>query len=91
MKFRKHHSALSTPLMMAELAWPSWETIARRSLMMADNTCSIAEYQRMVAEKTAAAFETSRLLSSPKQASMEAFLKPWHSRATENAKRLRKK
>ncbi len=78
-------------LMMAELAWSSWETIIRRTLMMAQSTCSPAEYHRMVREKAVAALETSRLLYSPMEASAEAFLKPWHSRATANAKRLRRR
>jgi hypothetical protein len=77
--------------MMAELAWASWETIARRSLMMAQNTCSIAEYNRMVSEKAAATLEISRVLASLDAASAEALLRPLHSRATANAKRLRKR
>ncbi len=75
--------------MMAELAWASWETIARRSLMMAQNTCSAAEYDRMVSEKTAAALEIGRVLASTGSVSAEALLRPLHSRATANAKRLR--
>ncbi len=90
MKTPKHPSALSTPFMMAELAWASWETIALRTLMMAQNSCSLAEYNRMIYEKTAATLEISRVLASPVSASAEALLKPWHSRATANAKRLRK-
>ena len=43
--------------MTAELAWASWETIIRRALMMAQSTCSPAEYHRMLSEKTAAALE----------------------------------
>lgn len=77
--------------MMAELAWASWETIARRSLMMAQNSCSIAEYNRMIYEKTAATLEISRVLASPVCASPEALLRPLHSRATANVKRLRKR
>ena len=88
-KIPKRHAALSTPFMMAELAWASWETIARRSLMMAQNTCSMAEYNRMVAEKTAAMLDISRVLMSP-GVSTEALLHPLHSRATANAKRLRR-
>ena len=68
----------------------SWETIARRTLMMAQSTCSPAEYRRMLHEKAGAAMETAKLLSAPYGASAEALLKPWHSRATANAKRLRK-
>ncbi len=89
-KTLKLHAAFSTPLMMAELAWASWETIARRSLMMAQNTCSMAEYNRMMAEKTAAALDIGRVLISP-GVSAEALLKPLHSRATANAKRLRQR
>lgn len=88
-KTSDRHAALSTPFMMAELAWASWETIARRSLMMVQNTCSVAEYNRMVAEKTAAALEIGRVLASTGSVSAEALLKPLHSRATANAKRLR--
>lgn len=82
--------AVPAPMLMAELAWASWETIARRTLMMAQSTCSPAEYRRMLHEKAGAAMETARLLSVPYGASAEALLKPWHSRATANAKRLRK-
>ncbi len=75
--------------MTAELAWASWETVVRRTVMMAQSTCSPAEYQRMLDEKTAAALEIGGLLFSPYGASAEALLTPWHSRATANAKRLR--
>lgn len=91
MRTPKPPSVLTAPLMLAELAWASWETIARRSLMMAQNTCSLAEYNRMVSEKTAATLEMGRVLASPVSASAEAFLKPMHSRATANVKRLRKR
>ena len=57
--------------------------------MMAQNTCSPAEYNRMVAEKTAAALDIGLLLVSP-GVSAEALLQPLHSRATANARRLRK-
>ena len=57
--------------------------------MMAQNTCSMAEYNRMVAEKTAAMLDISRVLMSP-GVSTEALLHPLHSRATANAKRLRR-
>lgn len=45
----------------------------------------------MAREKAAAAAETGRLLSSSKRVSAKALLKPWHRRATANAKRLRRK
>lgn len=63
----------------------------RRSLMMAQNTCSAAEYNQMVAEKAAAVWDIGRVLASPVSVSAEALLKPLHSRATANAKRLRKR
>ena len=40
-----------TPKMM-ELSLASWETIARRTMMMVCGTCSPAEYRRMVQEKS---------------------------------------
>jgi len=89
MSFNTRCPALSTSLMMAELAWASWETIIRRTVMMAQSTCSPAEYRRMLDEKTAAALEIGGLLFAPDGASAEALLAPWHSRATANAKRLR--
>ena len=58
-------------------------------LMMSQNACSPAEYRRMFNEKAAAALETGELLLSPGAVSVEAFLEPWHSRATANARRLR--
>ncbi len=79
-------------LVMAELAFASWEVIARRSWMMATNACSPAEYQKMVHEKTAATMATASLLArGPGRASVGALLAPWHSRATANAKRLRRR
>ena len=39
---------LPLPLMMADLAFASWETMLRRTVMMAQGNCSPAEYQRMV-------------------------------------------
>jgi hypothetical protein len=90
MKSRQRLSPMPASLMFAELAWASWETIARRTFMMAQSTCSPAEYYEMMSEKAAAAIEIGMVLSSPKGASAAALLKPLHSRATANAKRLRR-
>lgn len=80
------------PLMMLELSLASWETIARRSAMMARGTCSAAEYGRMVREKMAAASHSAALISRPGKApSVSALLSPWHAKARANAKRLRRK
>ena len=90
MKKRKRTKAIPLPLMMAELALASWETIARRTLMMAQGTCSPAEYRRMVREKAHAAHRSgSRVARGARDVS--AVLAPWHKAATANAKRLRRK
>jgi hypothetical protein len=78
--------------MLAELMVASWETIARRTWMMASGSCSPAEYRRMVTEKTTAAYRSGRALASGVgDRAMRAALAPWHRRATANAKRLRKR
>jgi hypothetical protein len=77
---------------MAQLTLASWEVIARRGMMMLTDTCSPAEYRRMVREKqAAAAASAAKLVSSGGRASLAALMAPWHSRATANVKRLRKR
>jgi hypothetical protein len=89
---KRRHKTTALPLMLAELTMASWETIARRSLLMAQGTCSRAEYARMVAEKTAAMQRSALVLSRSRAAmDMTALLAPWHGRATANARRLRRK
>jgi hypothetical protein len=91
MKIRRV-KAVALPLAMADLTLASWETIAHRMRLIAQNKCSPAEYQRMVSEKTQAAMATSlALMSSFGQASITSLMSPWLSRAAANAKRLRKK
>jgi hypothetical protein len=78
--------------MMTNLTLASWETLARRTLLIAQNKCSPAEYQRMVLEKTEAATKSAMtFMFSGGHASIEALMAPWNSRATANARRLRKK
>jgi hypothetical protein len=87
---RKRGSSLALSVMMAELSFASFEVISRRTVMMATGTCSAAEYQRMVHEKTAAAASTAlRFVSSAGHAPATSLLAPWHRRAKANAKRLR--
>jgi hypothetical protein len=77
---------------MTNLTLRSWETIAHRSLMIAQNSCSPAEYQRMVNEKASAAMESGmKFMLSGGRASMASLLAPWNTRVTANCKRLRKK
>ena len=60
--------------------------------MMAQGTCSPAEYQRMVAEKAAAMQRSGlALATSSRKSRTIAALTPFHSRTMANAKRLRKK
>jgi hypothetical protein len=89
-KRNRRRAAPPLPLMMAELTWASWETMARRAWMMADGSCSMAEYRRMVLEKTRAAQRSALLLMLP-GVSLAAAIAPWHRPAVANARRLRKK
>ena len=78
--------------MTAELMWSSWETIARRTWLIAQGRCSPAEYGRMVGEKAQAAYLSGVALASRRgKAAAAAAIAPWHRRATANAKRLRKR
>lgn len=90
MKKRKRRRATPPlPLMMAELTWASVETVARRTWMMADGSCSMAEYQRMVLEKARAAQRSALVLMVP-GVTLAAAMAPWHGRAVANARRLRR-
>ena len=76
------------PLLLWELSIASSETIAWRSWMLAQGTCTAREQRRMVREKSAAALASLALLSDPRN-DVSVLLKPWHKAATANAKRLR--
>jgi hypothetical protein len=89
-KRKRRRAAPPLPLMVAELTWASWETMARRAWMMADGSCTTAEYQRMVLEKTGAAQRSALALMLP-GVTLAAAMAPWHGRAVANARRLRKK
>jgi hypothetical protein len=76
-------------MMMARLTFASWETILRRTMLMAQGTCSAAEYQRMAAEKAAAMrISLAAIVQGRGQA---AALAPFVNRARANARRLRAK
>lgn len=81
------------PLMLAEMALSSWETIAHRTAMMASGRCSDREYRRMVEEKMRAAQHSGVSLMTGAFAPDLLFrmMRPWHSGATRNAQRLRKR
>ena len=80
-------SAVALPLMWTELAVASWETVWHRTALMATGACTAAEYEQMMHEKMSAMHLSSVALMSGWQA--EDVLRPFHLRATENAKRLR--
>jgi hypothetical protein len=77
------------PAMMTQLTLSSWETIYHRSLMMAQGSFSIAEYQRMVMEKAAAAHAATLALMSGQ--GHAAAVAPYLVRSRANARRLRRK
>ncbi len=77
------------PAMMTQLTLSSWETIYHRSLMMAQGTLSVAEYQRMFMEK-AAAVQASTLALMAGQGHA-AVVAPYLVRSRANARRLRRK
>ena len=75
--------------MMAQLTVASWETVLRRGIMMAQGTCTPAEYRRMTSEKMAATqMSMAALLGGRGQA---AVLVPFVNRTRANVKRLRRK
>jgi hypothetical protein len=92
MKVRKRRKAVPLPLMMMNMTLASWETIVRRTMLIAERKCSQSEYRRMVGEKAQAAMETGlRLALSGGQASITSLMAPWYRRVAANAKRLRRK
>jgi hypothetical protein len=83
------HRTRNLPAMMTQLTLASWETIFHRSLMMAQGTCSAAEYQRMVMEKAAAAQAAALALMTGR--GHAAAIAPYLVRSRANARRLRGK
>ncbi len=75
--------------MMTQLALSSWETIFHRGLMMAQGTCSAAEYQRMIMEKAAAMQASTMALMTGR--GNAAVLAPYLVRSRANARRLRRR
>ena len=84
----RRRKAVRLPAMMTEMMFSSYETIARRSWMLAQGKCSPTELARMVLEKQQALFLSGFALLSG--ASAPSILTPFHRGATANAKRLRR-
>jgi hypothetical protein len=76
--------------MLAELAFASAETIARRTALMASGRCTPAEYRRMVAEKLDAARRSGFAALAP-GVTGAGLLAPWHAVARRNSRRLRRR
>ena len=89
MRNRGSAGAMAVPMMMAEMTLASWETIFRRTMMMAGGSCSASEYQKMLLEKMGAAqaSTTAMMLTG----SVNAALSPWHRASVANVKRLRRR
>ena len=85
----KKRTSRNFPAMMTQLTLASWETIYHRTLMMAQGTCSVSEYQRMVTEKAAAMQASSMALMTGR--GHAAALAPYLVRSRANARRLRQK
>jgi hypothetical protein len=88
---RKRPPPLDLALMIAELMVSSWETIVRRSWMIAQGRCSPAEYARMVSEKAPAAHRSGLACLGMRGGRAAAVFAPWRHGAAANAKRLRKR
>jgi len=88
MKKHQRNSPFALSVMMSQLAAASWETIMRRTMMMAQGTCSPAEYKRMSAEKVEAARRSMTALTTGK--GQAAVLAPFVSRTRANVARLRR-
>jgi hypothetical protein len=88
MKKHPSDSPFALSVLMTQLTVASWETIMRRTAMMAQGTCSLAEYQRMGAEKLAAAQQSMLALATGR--GQAAALAPFVARTRANGRRLRK-
>ena len=89
MKKRLPYSDFALPMMLARLTFASWETIMRRSVMMAQGTCSPDEYIRMTSEKLSA-MQTSMAAVARGGGHAEA-LAPYVTKTRANVQRLRRK
>ena len=80
-------SPFALPMMFTELAMASWETVWHRTALIATGACTQDEYQRMVHEKMQAVQQASLALMSGEDT--QTVLRPFHKKATANARRLR--
>jgi hypothetical protein len=77
------------PLMMADLAVNSCDTIAKRTALIMTGQCTAEEYRRMTMEKAEAAQASLlAMASAPPWRAFEAAMTPWLRSARANSKRL---
>ena len=89
MRKRRRKRSTQSVADLVDLALASWETVALRSLLIAQGRCSFAEYSRMAAEKIqAASLSAAWLARNPGRAGPGAIA-PWRRLAVANARRLR--
>jgi hypothetical protein len=90
MKRQQSPNPYLLPLMFADLAINSCDTIASRAKLILTGQCTQAEYRRMVVEKaeTAQASFFALAGASPFGA-FEAAMTPWLQSTKANARRLR--
>jgi hypothetical protein len=81
-------SPFALSVLMTQLTMASWETIFRRTMMMAQGTCSPAEYMRMGEEKMAAMQQSMVALASGR--GQAAALAPFVNKTRANVRRLRR-
>jgi hypothetical protein len=81
-------SPFALPIMVAELAMHSWETMLHRTALIVRGTCTADEFTRMAVEKVAALEDAMAALANG--GSHEDLIDPFLRRARENAERLRK-
>ncbi len=82
------HSPFALPMLMTRLSIASFETIMHRTRMMADGSCTMAEYQRMTTEKMEAMQTAAATMMAG--GSQAAIMAPFVTKARANAKRLRR-
>jgi hypothetical protein len=76
---------MSLPMMFAQMAAASVETIARRTGMIFSGGCSAAEYRRMVGEKAKATVKTAAVMAKPQRKTPRQ--NHWRPGTVANAKR----
>ena len=89
MKRLNHRRTRALPMMVTELVLASWETVARRTAMIARGACTPIGISADDHRKSGGIAGIHD--GDDDQARKKAALAPWHRRAKANARRLRRK